>query len=489
MEKAKVQLLELANERQLASFTAEVRAKQQHHKFLIGKNGASIRKIRDATGARIIFPSNEDTDKEVITIIGKEESVKKAREQLEAIIKECDEVTEGEVSVDPKHHKHFVAKRGFILHRISEECGGVMISFPRVGINSDKVTIKGAKDCIEAARQRIEEIVADLEAQTTIEVVIPQRHHRTIMGARGFKVQQVTFEFDVQIKFPDRDATEPVEGLTNGGSGENGGENEGQEGEQEVEKEAEQEPVRQCDVIRITGRIEKCEAAKQALLDLIPIEEELSVPFDLHRTIIGPRGANVRQFMSKHDVHVELPPSELKSDVIKVCGTPARVAEAREALLKMIEDYEADRADRELRSFVLQVDVDTEFHSKLIGRHGAVINKLRADHDVIISLPKRDEPNDRIISITGYQANAEAARDAILEIVGDPETLHREVIEIDKRIHPHLIGQRRRTIRKIIEDNKVCFPEDLIQDIALMDLISVLTNKPLMPSGEHQVLS
>lgn len=130
MEKAKVQLLELANERQLASFTAEVRAKQQHHKFLIGKNGASIRKIRDATGARIIFPSNEDTDKEVITIIGKEESVKKAREQLEAIIKECDEVTEGEVSVDPKHHKHFVAKRGFILHRISEECGGVMISFP-----------------------------------------------------------------------------------------------------------------------------------------------------------------------------------------------------------------------------------------------------------------------------------------------------------------------------------------------------------------------
>jgi len=106
VEKAKGQLLELANERQLASFTAEVRAKQQHHKFLIGKNGASIRKIRDATGARIIFPSNEDTDKEVITIIGKEDSVKKAREQLEAIIKECDEVTEGEVSVDPKHHKH-----------------------------------------------------------------------------------------------------------------------------------------------------------------------------------------------------------------------------------------------------------------------------------------------------------------------------------------------------------------------------------------------
>ncbi|KAH8237222.1 hypothetical protein KR038_007294, partial [Drosophila bunnanda] len=451
VEKAKGQLLELANERQLASFTAEVRAKQQHHKFLIGKNGASIRKIRDATGARIIFPSNEDTDKEVITIIGKEDSVKKAREQLEAIIKECDEVTEGEVAVDPKHHKHFVAKRGAILHRIAEECGGVMISFPRAGTNSDKVTIKGAKDCIEAARQRIEEIVAELEAQTTIEVVIPQRHHRAVMGARGCKVQEVTSEFNVQIKFPDRDATEPVEGLTNGGSGVNGA-GDSQDGEQEAEAA---EPVRQCDVIRITGRIEKCEAAKQALLDLIPIEEELLVPFDLHRTIIGKRGANVRQFTSMHDVHVELPPSELKSDVIKIFGTPTSVAEARKALERMIEEYGADQADRELRSFVLLIEVDTEYHSKIVGRHGAVINKLRADHDVDISLPKREDENQRIISITGYQAKAEAARDAIMEIVGDLQNLHREVVEIDSRIHSHLIGHRRRNIRKILVECEV----------------------------------
>ncbi|XP_032591242.1 vigilin isoform X2 [Drosophila grimshawi] len=446
VEKAKAQLLELANERQQASFSVEVRAKQQHHKFLIGKNGASIRKIRDATGARIIFPSNEDSDKEAIIIIGKEENVNKAKEQLEAIIKECDEVTEGVVIVDPKHHKHFVAKRATILHRISEECGGVIISFPRSGTNSATVTIKGAKECIEAAKQRIEETVEDLEAQTTIEVVIPQRQHRTIMGARGFKVQQVTSEFDVQIKFPDRDATEPIESLTNGVNG---------EGEEGADGEPSAEQVRHCDVIRITGLIEKCEAAKQALIDLIPIEEELNVPFDLHRTIIGPRGARVRQFMSTHDVHVELPPSDLKSDVIKVSGTPARVAEAREALEKMIEEHEADRADRELRSFVLQVEVDPEYHSKLIGRQGAVINKLRADHDVNISLPKRDDPNQHIISITGYQAKAESARDAIMEIVGELRTLHREVIEIDTRIHSHIIGHRGRTIRKIIEDYKV----------------------------------
>lgn len=42
------------------------------------------------------------------------------------------------------------------------------------------------------------------ESMVTIECIIPQRHHRTVMGARGCKVQGITAEFDVQIKFPDR---------------------------------------------------------------------------------------------------------------------------------------------------------------------------------------------------------------------------------------------------------------------------------------------
>lgn len=45
VDRAKQQLIELANERQLHSYTTEVRAKPQHHRFLIGKNGANIKKV------------------------------------------------------------------------------------------------------------------------------------------------------------------------------------------------------------------------------------------------------------------------------------------------------------------------------------------------------------------------------------------------------------------------------------------------------------
>ena len=108
------------------------------------------------------------------------------------------------MTVDPRHHKHFVARRGEILNRISDECGGVMVSFPRPGIKSDRVVLKGAKNFIEAAKTRIQGIVTELESMVTIECVIPQHHHRTIMGTKGHKVQGITTEFNVQIKFPEK---------------------------------------------------------------------------------------------------------------------------------------------------------------------------------------------------------------------------------------------------------------------------------------------
>lgn len=69
------------------------------------------------------------------------------------------------MSVDPKHHRYFVARRGQVLRDLADEYGGVMVSFPRTGSLSDKVTLKGAKDCVEAAKKRMQEIVEDLVSE------------------------------------------------------------------------------------------------------------------------------------------------------------------------------------------------------------------------------------------------------------------------------------------------------------------------------------
>ena len=92
---------------------------------------------------------------------------------------------------------------------------------------------------------RIEEEVTKLEQQVTIDCVIPQKFHRTIMGSKGVRVQSVTTEFDVKIKFPEKSLVNADAENVNG------------EGAAESDAVTEEEPLtpKPCDIIRITGII------------------------------------------------------------------------------------------------------------------------------------------------------------------------------------------------------------------------------------------
>lgn len=55
----------------------------------------------------------------------------------------------------------------------------------------------------------------------------------------------------------------------------------------------------------VAGRHDKCEAAKAALIALIPVSIEVPVPYDLHRFIIGQKGKDVREMMNTYDVNIK----------------------------------------------------------------------------------------------------------------------------------------------------------------------------------------
>ncbi|KAG9341559.1 hypothetical protein JZ751_019072, partial [Albula glossodonta] len=433
VEKARRQLLSLAEEKQTKSHTAELRAKPEYHKFLIGKGGGNIRKVRDSTGARIIFPTSEDKDQELITVVGTEEAVREAQKELEELIKSLDNIVEDVMTVDPKHHRYFVARRGQVLRDIADEYGGVMVSFPRTGSQSDKVTLKGAKDCVEAAKKRMQEIIEDLDAQVTMECVIPQKFHRSIMGPKGSRIQQITRDHNVQIKFPDRE--DPQAPVAEAPVQENG------EADGEV-KETDPTAPKKCDVIVLSGRKERCEAAVEALKALVPVTIEVEVPFELHRYIIGQKGSGIRKMMDEYEVNIQVPAPELQSDIISITGLANHLDRAKEGLLERVKELQAEQEDRALRSFKLTITVDPKYHPKIIGRKGAIITQIRTEHD--------DQ-----ITITGYEQNTTAARDAIQAIVDELEEMISEDITLDSRVHARIIGARGKGIRKIMEEFKV----------------------------------
>uniref|UniRef100_A0A8C8K699 Vigilin n=1 Tax=Oncorhynchus tshawytscha TaxID=74940 RepID=A0A8C8K699_ONCTS len=431
VEKAKKQLLSLAQDKQTKSHTAELKAKPEYHKFLIGKGGGNIRKVRDSTGARIIFPTLEDEDQELITVVGTEEAVREAQKELEELIKSLDNVVEDVMNVDPKHHRYFVARRGQVLRDIADEYGGVMVSFPRSGANSDKVTLKGAKDCVEAAKKRMLEIIEDLDAQVTMECVIPQKFHRSIMGPKGSRIQGITRDHNVQIKFPER-----VDGPGKGAP---------------VDPTA----PRKCDVIVLSGRKERCEAAVEALKALVPVTTEVEVPFELHRYIIGQKGSGIRKMMDEFEVNIQVPAPELQSDIISITGLANHLDRAKEGLLERVKELTAEQEDRSLRSFKLTITVDPKYHPKIIGRKGAIITNIRTEHDVNIQFPDKNDDNQDQITITGYEHKATAARDAIQAIVDELEEMISEDITLDARVHARIIGARGKGIRKIMDEFKV----------------------------------
>merc|ERR1739848_97369 len=241
-------------------------------------------------------------------------------------------------------------------------------------------------------------------------------------------VQKITTDFKVQIKFPDK-AVENGEPVVNGDNS--------------------------CNIIKITGKKDNCEAASQALLELVPITAEVSVPYEFHRYIIGQKGVGVRDMMNKFDVNIRVPAQDANLDVILISGVPTNVDAAKIGLAERVKELEAEKEVKIQKSFEVTVEVNPEYHPKIIGRGGEVIKKLRDDFDVQIQLPKKDAPNSEVITITGFEAAANSAKEAILKIVGQFESMVQEEVSIDPRVHSMIIGKRGRSIRKIMEDFKV----------------------------------
>lgn len=79
---------------------------------------------------------------------------------------------------------------------------------------------------------------------------------------------------------------------------------------------------------------------------LVPITEEVEVPFEFHRFIIGQKGKDVRKMMEDHEVSITVPPPEEKSNIIAVTGPPSNVKGAKAALEERCVILENEKQDK-----------------------------------------------------------------------------------------------------------------------------------------------
>ncbi|KAI1727538.1 KH domain-containing protein [Ditylenchus destructor] len=419
--KAETALKEVAKHCEQTTEEVSIATKPEFVRFLIGRDGANVKKLREKyPTVRIVFPLETDQDHQIL-LIGKKDEVEAVKKIYEKQIAELNETVEISMDVDPKYHRHFITRSAEVLKEIQNQNGGCQISFPRQDSNDSKVTIKGSKSCVESAKARIDEIVGDLIAQVTVNVEIAEAHHRSLMP----HLNELRSKYNVRIKVPDR-------GTTN----ENGTTVDG---------------IGAADLVQITGRDTKCEDAKQALIALIPVTKTVSVPLEYHRSLIGRGGESIRTFMSNYAVRVKVPTENEQSEEIAVTGANENVDAAIANLTEQVAEFDRQADDRKLRSFKTQIDVPLKYHQRLIGPGGAKVKEMIARHEVQIHIP-RSESGSETINVTGYEANCNACREEIEETVRRLESLISQEISLDVRFHPRVIGMRGKNLRKIEEE-------------------------------------
>lgn len=154
VDKCSKHLQKLVKELNESSHQLEVPIYKQFHKFIIGKGGANIRKIREETQTNIDLPAEGDKN-DVITITGKKENVEEAKDKICKIQDKLENIVSEEITIDPKFYNSLIGAQGKLIHSIMEDCGGVTIKFPSAESKSDKVTIRGPKENVDCAKQQL----------------------------------------------------------------------------------------------------------------------------------------------------------------------------------------------------------------------------------------------------------------------------------------------------------------------------------------------
>uniref|UniRef100_A0A6Q2YGQ8 Vigilin n=1 Tax=Esox lucius TaxID=8010 RepID=A0A6Q2YGQ8_ESOLU len=438
VEKAKKQLLSLP----------------EYHKFLIGKGGGNIRKVRDSTGARIIFPTVDDEDQELITVVGTEDAVREAQKELEELIRSL--VLLRALSI----HFRYLLKQGSLKPAIVFVFCCMFVRL--LNQVSDYVLICScshqypALSAIQPCRSR------SPSSSPTNRLIPPKQKNAPNFSCLCLLLVDENSSVNIGLSFSPRlNLTllrSPVPLAEAAASVQENGE---ANGEVLVTEEA-ATPVdpaahKKCDIIMLSGRKERCEAAVEALKALVPVTTEVEVPFELHRYIIGQKGSGIRKMMDEFEVNIQVPAPELQSDIISITGLANHLDRAKDGLLERVKELTAEQEDRSLRSFKLTITVDPKYHPKIIGRKGAIITNIRTEHDVNIQFPDKNDENQvqDQITITGYEHKATAAKDAIQAIVDELEEMISEDITLDARVHARIIGARGKGIRRIMDEFKV----------------------------------
>ena len=278
-----------------------------------------------------------------------------------------------------------ISKERGALDKLAEECH-VSVSL----IESDNVVVfRGRGDACRRAEKRL---VTSL-IFVVVEMSVPFQKHSQLIGKGGAGINKIRTEFNVSVNVPPRGSMD--------------------------------------DIVHVASYdIDQVEQAIQAMLDLMAIQDEQWTPghvvqerrpviefpvpyvpltYRRHRAVI-PAG-ELHKVANNLGVDVSLLFRDEQSDAkLIVTDRGGGVAACEAAVNELVAKWPVVR----------RVPVAAHLLSRVVGKNGASIRRVRSRHRVCICVPERgsvDPRADNYVTIVGLKANVMDAERSVIQLV------------------------------------------------------------------------
>ncbi|CAG8468568.1 10047_t:CDS:10 [Acaulospora morrowiae] len=415
---AKTELLDLLDYEKEHSNSETFTIPAQYLPHIVGRNGSRIIEIKDATFTRIDLgrpeSQGEDATNQVVNVSvqGTKGDIVKAKNMILDIVNEFEKQITIIMNIDPQHHRYLIGPGGNRIREIvAKACGtedksnqAGIVKFPRPGNSSDEVILKGERDIVEKVKAELERLVEE-QSRLKVEIIkIPRSQHPAIIGRGGNQLREIQNRFNVEIRFPASRSYHDTLPASNIG-----------------------EEVEDDDAVKIIGKPEDIEAAKEEIMSKIQCEHAISVPLKFFK-MLSPEGTVSRKLWN--EFHVQLECNEMPKENLSKNdygwhfeknfdeddnGEIKFVLKGERSQVGLAEKYLNDFFENEIKfTHTGYMTIPQQYYRHIIGRHGTTIARIRNESGCRIEVPKKNEGD---VVFVGSLEGIENARKQMVEVV------------------------------------------------------------------------
>ena len=395
---------------ELNGHMAELSIDHQFVKYIVGKEGAAIKKLSAAHNIQIDIeqaqqqqtagaaakPAEEKpaakggkakaaggaaSVKDKIVLRGTKEGIDAAKKELQQRIKELTEAgppTRIEFSVDRKYHGALIGPKGQWVNSLRDRYG-VEIKFPGADSDSDVIVIMGSEKLAAKAKAELLELYEDELAQnSTTTIPVADKDKEALLNADGKRESLKVRDICAAT------STRPKVVKEEGGA---------------VSLQLRGNPNSLADAEKQIKAYLKEFASR--------VSEEVPIERKYYKTLIGPGGSRLQELFAKHgQMVIRFSDADSGKDVVLLQGTAAQVAGAKADLLASV----AALAKKQEGQFRAEVAVPAAA-APLIS---TAARALQAKYKVAVSVaPAAADAATATASLLGKEADVQALAEVL----------------------------------------------------------------------------